>query len=307
MKKTLLLAISALIITMGCTKSTTTSKPVISVSILPQKYFVERITGDKFDINVLLPPGMSPHTFEPAPKTLADLSKSAVYFTIGQLEFEKAWLEKFRSVNKNLIISDTSKGVNFIEAGGCDHHDDHKCGRHHEEHNDEHGHDEHDHTGIDPHIWMSAKEVMIIAKNILDGIVKIDSENSEFYKSNYDSFIKDLEKLDMQIRTMLSDAVNRKFIIYHPALAYFARDYGFEEISIEIDGKEPSAAQVKNIIDTARAMGIKTVFIQKQFDSRMAESIAKEIGGKVEQLDHLSGDWLNNMIFISRTLQFESK
>jgi zinc transport system substrate-binding protein len=311
MKRIILLTVAAVFMLAGCTVGNKPSRKVITVSILPQKYFVERITGDKYEINVLLPPGVSPHTFEPSPRSLVDLSGSSVYFTIGHLEFEKAWLDKFRSVNKSMVINDTSAGVDMISLNVEEHgedneeHDGHNDEAENEEHADDHeDHDEHLHTGIDPHIWMSVPEVKVMTKNILDQMIVTDPADSAYFRSNYQAFYNDLEKLDMQLKTMLSEVKNRKFIIYHPALAYFARDYGFEEISIEIDGKEPSPAQIKNVIDTARELEIKTVFIQKQFDSKMAESIAKEIGGKVVPLDHLSADWLNNIILISRTLQF---
>lgn len=290
LKKLLITAFVFFVILSGCTKKITDAKPVISVSILPQKYFTERITGDKFEINVLLPPGVSPHTFEPAPSILTKLASSEVYFILGEVEFEKAWIDKFISVKKDLKVVNTTEGANYIES---------------EVHDDiDHGHN---HEKVDPHIWMSAREVKIIAQNTYNTILNIDPENKQFYKDNLDSFIKDLDKLDMQIKTILSGLENRKFIIYHPALGYFARDYDLKEIPIEIDGKEPSPSQIKKVIDTARENGITTVFIQKQFDSRMANSIADEIDGKVLQLDPLSEEWLNNMILIARTLQFEKK
>ncbi|MBN2858151.1 MAG: zinc ABC transporter substrate-binding protein [Candidatus Delongbacteria bacterium] len=298
MKKLLFTAFVLTLMFSGCTGKSGDSKPVLSVSILPQKYFTERITGDKFEINVLLPPGVSPHTFEPAPSILAKLAGSEAYLIIGEVEFEKAWMDKFISVKKDLKVFNTTVGADYIELDedGDDQHQNHA----HEE-------DAHEHKGVDPHIWMSVSEVKIIAQNTFRFISETDPANEQFYKDNLEDFLKDLDKLDMQIKTILSGLKNRKFIIYHPALGYFARDYDLEEIPVEIDGKEPSPSQIKKVIDTARENGIKTVFIQKQFDSRMAKSIAEEIGGKVLQLDPLSEEWLNNMIIIARTLQFEEK
>lgn len=309
LKKLLLTAFVLFLMLSGCVKKSADEKPVISVSILPQKYFTERITGDKFEINVLLPPGVSPHTFEPAPSILAKLAGSEAYLILGEVEFEKAWMDKFMSVKKDLKVFNTTEGADYIEfysdvdesEGDKEHH-----GHDHEHENDIED-DGHHHEGVDPHIWMSARQVKTIAQNTYKYISDIDPENAKFYKDNLDSFLKDLDKLDMQIKTILSEIRNRKFIIYHPALGYFARDYDLQEIPIEIDGKEPSPSQIKSVIDTARENGIRTVFIQKQFDSRMAQSIAEEIDGKVLQLDPLSEEWLNNMITIARTLQFEEK
>lgn len=301
MKKLIFILVTGIIILMsGCTKKGPDTKKYITVSILPQKFFVEKITGDKFEINVLLPPGVSPHTFEPPPSSLIQLSKSSLYFTAGHLDFEKTWLEKFRSVNADMNIIDTSAGVGFISNKDKDHHE--------EEHDGEiEGQEHHEHSGIDPHIWMSIKEVKVQCKNILDAVTTTDPENKSLYVKNFETFILDLDKLDMQIRTMLTGLETRKFIIYHPALGYFARDYDLEEISVEMDGKDPAPEDLKNLIDTAKAEGIKVIFVQKQFDTRQAESIAAEIGGKVMPLDHLSEDWLNNMILIARTFQFELK
>lgn len=293
MKRLFLTAFVLFLILSGCAKKSNEAKPVISVSILPQKYFTERITGDKFDINVLLPPGVSPHTFEPAPSILTRLAGSKAYLIMGEVEFEKAWMDKFRSVKKDLRIFNTTEGGEYIRSGEYEDHE-------HEDH-------DHGHGVVDPHIWMSVREVKNIAENTCSAIVEIDPENEKYYKENLEVFLKDLDKLDMQIRNILTGLNNRKFIIYHPSLGYFARDYGLEEIPVEIDGKEPSPSQIKSVIDTARENGIKTVFIQKQFDARMAGSIADEIDGKVVPLDPLSEEWLNNMIIISRTLQFEGK
>ena len=296
--KYLILA-AVIVIISACAKKEQDINKYITVSILPQKFFVEKITGDKFRVNVLLPPGVSPHTFEPPPSSLIDLSKSLIYFTAGHLDFEKTWLEKFRSVNPEMNIVDTSIGVEFISNEEEEHHDETE-----EVHEAEH---EHHHEGIDPHIWMSVKEVKVQCRNILDAVAKADPSNAEFYQKNFDTFNNELDKLDLQIRTMLSELKTRKFIIYHPALGYFARDYNLHEISVEMDGKDPAPDDLRNLIDTAKSEGIKTIFVQKQFDSRQAESIASEIGGKVMPLDHLSEDWLNNMIAISRTFQFELK
>ncbi|MBU4487354.1 MAG: zinc ABC transporter substrate-binding protein [Candidatus Delongbacteria bacterium] len=305
MNKTITILILIMLIA-GCSKKSVNDKKILTVSILPQKFFVEKIVGDKFNVNVLLPPGVSPHTFEPSPSSLIELSKSDIYFIIGDLDFEKTWLEKFQSVNPKLIIKNTSEGVDFITHE--EHEDeDEENGGHEESGHSENDSEKHHHSGIDPHIWMSPKEVKVLCKNILNGMIEIDNENKEFYQKNFESFENDLEKLDMQIRTILDKLENREFIIYHPALGYFARDYDLEEISIEIDGKEPSPEALKNIIDTAKENEIRTIFIQKQFDIRLAESIAGEINGKVMQLDPLSGDWINNMILIARTFQFEVK
>ena len=282
--KNVLLMILSIIILASCTTELKQDN-IISVSVLPQKYFVERIVGDKFDINVVIPPGSSPATYEPTPANLISLSHSPLYFRIGHIGFEKAWMEKIISVNKQMKIIDTSRGVKLITS---DHH-----------------HEGKEEVGVNPHIWLSPSAVKIQAENIYNAIKMYDEKNAELYTKNYESFIKDLDKLDMQIKMMLKDVSNKKFIVYHPAWSYFAKDYDLIQIPIEFEGKNPSPKTIKNIIDVARKENIKVVIVQKQFDIKQASAIAESIKGHVIQMDPLSEDWIKNMVAIGRTFQFE--
>ena len=271
LKNTILTLLTFLIL-VSCTTELKQDN-IISVSVLPQKYFVERIVGDKFDVNVIIPPGSSPATYEPTPANLMSLSHSPLYFRIGYIGFEKAWMEKIIAVNPKMKIIDTSKGVELI--------------------------------GENPHIWLSPSAVKIQAGNIYNTIIEIDTINAEFYTKNYESFIKDIDKLDMQIKMMFKNVSNRKFIVYHPAWSYFAKDYNLIQVPIEFEGKSPSPATIKNIIDIAKKENIKVVLVQKQFDTKQANAIAENIKGHVIQLDPLSEDWIMNMVKIARTFQFE--
>ncbi|MCK4980428.1 MAG: zinc ABC transporter substrate-binding protein, partial [Candidatus Delongbacteria bacterium] len=236
--KNVLLMILLSVIFISCTKELKQDN-VISVSVLPQKYFIERIVGDKFDVNVVIPPGSSPATYEPTPANLISLSHSPLYFRIGYIGFEKAWMEKIASVNPKMKVVDTSKNVELITS---DHH-----------------HEGKEKVGVNPHIWLSPSAVKIQAENIYNAIKIYDEKNEEFYTKNYESFINDLDKLNMQIKMMLKDIPNRKFIVYHPAWSYFARDYDLIQIPIEFEGKNPSPKTIKNIIDVAIKENIKVV------------------------------------------------
>ena len=282
--KNVLLMILLSVIFISCTKELKQDN-VISVSVLPQKYFIERIVGDKFDVNVVIPPGSSPATYEPTPANLISLSHSPLYFRIGYIGFEKAWMEKIASVNPKMKVVDTSKNVELITS---DHH-----------------HEGKEKVGVNPHIWLSPSAVKIQAENIYNAIKIYDEKNEEFYTKNYESFINDLDKLNMQIKMMLKDIPNRKFIVYHPAWSYFARDYDLIQIPIEFEGKNPSPKTIKNIIDVAIKENIKVVIVQKQFDTKQASAIAESINGHVIQMDPLSEDWIKNMVTIGRTFQFE--
>jgi zinc transport system substrate-binding protein len=254
----------------------------ITVSILPQKYFVHRIVnGDNldFDIHIMIPPGHSPATYAPTPQQMRALSHSQLYFRIGHIPFEKAWMKNIAANNPQLKIVDTSTGVDLIETG---------------EHEDD-AHQDHHHAGIDPHIWLSPRAVKIQAKHILDAVIEIDGENQEFYKENYRLFLRDIDRLDGEIKAVLESYRGRKFMVFHPAWSYFARDYGLEQLPIEVEGKTPNPANLKKIIDIARKENIRIIFVQEQFDTNSARAVAAEIGGQVVKIDPLGLDWLDNM------------
>lgn len=267
------------------------AKNIITVSILPQKYFVEKIAGSDFEINVLIPPGGSPVTYEPTAKQMADVANSAIYFKIGQIEFEKVWVKKIKANNPELQIYDLSKGINFLE------------GHTHEKCTDGHNHEGHQHAHLlDPHIWVSPKKVKVIAKNILDALTQEYPDEKEHFKVNHDKFAQEIDSMDSLINIKLKDLESRSFIIFHPALSYFAQDYGLEQISIEIEGKNPSPAHMKKIIDKAKGKNIRIILIQKQFDIENAQTIAKEIDAEVVQIDPLSVDWEQMLLDISENL-----
>lgn len=261
-------------------------KRVVTVSILPQRYFVERIVGDRYTINVMIPPGHSPHTYEPTPREMKTVSDSVLYFRIGHIAFEKVWMDKIASLNKSMKVVDTSAGVSLI-TGEADH--------------DHHG-------GIDPHTWISPSAVKIQAKHILDSFIEYETKagivgNGAIYERNYGDFIRDIEALQAENERILAPLKGKKFMVYHPSWSYFAREYGLVQYPIEIEGKTPGPADLKRIIDTAEKENIRVIFVQKQFDSHNAEAVANEIKGKVIVMDPLAPDWLDNMKQITRTFK----
>lgn len=264
------------------------SRSTIMVSVLPQKYFVEKIAGNHFNVNVMIPPGASPVTYEPTPKQMKELSNSFVYFRIGHIEFEKAWMKKLMSVNPDMEIVDLSKTADLIKPENEDEH--------------EHAHDGHHHHGIDPHIWTSPKEVKKQALLIYEFLILQAPEYKDEFQINYNSFIEEIDSLNNYITGFLKPYQNRKFLIFHPALSYFARDYDLEQISIEIDGKEPTPANIQKIIELAKKEKIKIVFVQKQFSMHNAEVIASEIDGKVVQIDPLDYNWSESIRTIANEI-----
>jgi len=278
MRSFVIITLVMLLVSVSCSsskKNQQEQKESVTVSVLPQKYFVEKIVGDRFNVNVMIPPGASPVTYEPTPKQMRDLSDSKVYIRVGHIEFEKSWMNKLKNVNPEMEIIDQSKTVDLIEP----------------ENGHDHNHEGHHHHGVDPHIWTSPQEVKKQAEFIYQYFIKNYPESEAEFTSNYNVFKSELDSLDTYLHQTLKPCQNKKFLIFHPALSYIARDYGLEQISIEIDGKEPTPANIREIIRTAKNENIRVVFVQRQFSTHNAEVIAKEIEGRVVQIDPLAYNW----------------
>jgi zinc transport system substrate-binding protein len=259
---------------------------MVSVSILPQKYFVDQISGGLIKVNVLVPPGSSPHNYEVLPSQMKDLAKSKAWLQIGLLTFEDAWKVKLAEINKDLVIVNCSEGIVTIAGSKCE----------------EEGHD-HEHEGaFDPHIWLSPAEVKIIADNTLKALKVAFPEHAEAFQANLARFITKIDSLSAQIDQKLAPLTNRNILIFHPALAYYARQFKLEQIPLELDGKEPSPKHMKDIVDLAHKQNIHVIFIQKEFDSAFAQQMAKEIDGEVIVIDPLDYNWEKQMFDITEKI-----
>ena len=260
----------------GCGQQTTPTVSAalhVTVSILPQRYFVERVGGEYVTVNVMVEPGANPATYEPQPEQLRALNLADVYFSIG-VPFEDVWLERFASVNENLLLVDTTQG---IERQGDPEHP-------------------------DPHIWLSPALVKVQAQTIYETLAQLDPAHQETYRANLESFLADIDALDADIRETLTGVENRKFMVFHPSWGYFARDYGLEQLPVEVEGQEPSAAELAALVARAKQEGIKVIFAQPEFSTRSAETIAQEIGGEVLLISPLAPDWLDNLRRVAEVL-----
>jgi zinc transport system substrate-binding protein len=268
----------------GCGKSSDNNeKPLITVSIIPQKYLLKKIAGDRYEINVMVPPGMSPATYDPSPRQLQQLNKSKAYLRIGYIGFENTWMKKISSINKSMPVFDLSSGLMIIES----------------EHNSPSGADI---KIADPHIWLSPKALKVISLNICNALIDIMPSDSSVYRHNYNLFIQELDSLDKNIRKSLSGLSKKKFIIYHPALTYLAKDYGLQQIPVEYEGKSPSPSYLQELINMAKNENIKAIFIQEQFDTENAKVISDEIDGKLIIINPLDEDLLNQIQYITGNL-----
>ena len=251
-------------------KASGTEKPAVTVTVTvtisPYKYFVDQIAKGKVDVNVMVPNGNNPETYEPYAQQMMELSKSALYLKVGSIGFEQTWMKKLQDNAPDMKVIDTSVGIKPAKTPG---------------------------GNIDPHVWMSCSNARIIASNILKALCELEPKNKAFFEKNYQSLLSIIDKRDSTIRESFKkdpDLV-RKFVIYHPILTYFARDYQLEQLAIEEEGREPSAAQLKSLIERARKEKIKFCLIQAEFANRNTTTFINESHTKPMNINPLQGDW----------------
>ena len=283
MKK--LIYILTLFILCACGNPTKQSeKPVITVTLEPLRYFTEAFAGEHFDVVSMVPKGSSPENYDPTPQQLVTLSRSDAYLRIGYIGFELEWMKKLQANHPDIKVYDTSKGVKLIREEGH-HHGDH----YHE-------------GGVEPHIWNSTRNASVIADNICAALCELDADHQDDFRNRLHDLKQTIAQTDSVVRTHLADA-DSTFLIYHPALSYFARDYGLRQLSIEEGGKEPSPAQLQALIETCRKEKAHTIFVQQEFDQRNAQLIADELGVNIVPINPLSYDWADEMVRIAIALK----
>lgn len=285
------------------------------VSILPQKTFVEAIGGEKVEIALMVKPGNSPHTYEPKPSQMKEITKAELYFKIG-VEFEQVWMEKFSSLNANMKIIDLSQGIEKLPMVSHEHHDEdkaedhdkeHDVHQHHEEdehHDDAEHHEEHDHKGtLDPHIWTDPKNVLTIAKNIYAALSKADPENAAYYKKNLETFTAQVKETDEAVKKILANTPEHAaFMVFHPAWGYFAKAYGLEQLPVEVEGKAPKPQELMHLIEEAKKNKVKAIFTQPEFSDATAKLISEELGIKVIKVSPLAPNWSQNLINLANAV-----
>ena len=251
-------------------KTSGTEKPAVTVTVTvtisPYKYFVDQIAKGKVNVNVMVSNGNNPETYEPYAQQMMELSKSALYLKVGSIGFEQTWMKKLQDNAPDMKVIDTSVGIKPAKTPG---------------------------GNIDPHVWMSCSNARIIASNILKALNELEPKNKAFFEKNYQSLLSIIDKRDSIIKEGFNknpDLV-RKFVIYHPILTYFARDYQLEQLAIEEEGREPSAAQLKSLIERARKEKIKFCLIQAEFANRNTTTFINESHTKPMDINPLQGDW----------------
>ncbi|HEG0284987.1 TPA: zinc ABC transporter substrate-binding protein [Campylobacter coli] len=265
------------------------AKPVVSVSIAPQAFFVKKIAGQSVIINTILPQNTDEHNFEFKPSTMKELEKSDIYFTIG-LEYEKSYLNKIRQNFPKLKIIDTQENISLLEFEEYDENTPEE--EHHEEHN-----------VLDIHTWLDPVLVKIQAQNIYNALTKEYPHNKTMYQENLNTFLNELDHLDAKIQSKFNNKKEKEFIVYHPSWAYFAKRYGLVQIPVEINGTEPKIKELQKLIQKAKTKNIKIIFVQPGFPEDASKVLAKEIDANIVSINHLSEDWHNELLKTADALE----
>ena len=260
----------------ACSSTQKPTKRQITVTIEPLRYFTEQIAGDKFTVNTMVPKGGNPETYEPTPQQMVKLTESDLYIKVGSIGFERTWMKKLSQNAPHTIVIDSSEGIEpALSTNGIS----------------------------DPHTWMSTVNAAQIANNIYTALVQIDQKDSAFYRRNLENLISTIEATDTQVREQITRDKSAAFLIYHPALTYFARDYQLLQIPVEEEGREPSAAQIQKTIQLAKAMKVKVMFVQQEFQTRNTQVVSQGVGTEMVNINPLSYNWSQEMIDIAKKLK----
>ncbi len=260
-----------------------TQKVDVFVSILPQKYFVERIGGEQVNVQVMVKPGQSPETFEPSPRLMARYSGADVYFTIG-LPFEQVWIKRLASLNAAIQVINTRPETTLLLQ------------QTHQHDSDKHDSDKYKaHQQWDPHTWLSPILAIEQARVIYNALSELQPANAVLFEKNFRQLEQQLIQLDQSIANLFSKTDKHEFLTFHPAFSCFANRYHLTQRAIEIDGKEPSAKQIAALISELSAKQVPNILIEQQFNTVIARTIARSLNAGLLTVDPLAYDYIHNM------------
>ena len=267
-----------MLFTLGCGPVPKTApsdgRLAVFAGIPPLRYLVEQIGGKHVNVGVLVQPGQDPHTFDPSPQQFVALGRAAAFFKVD-MPFETAILEKLQESNQRLVVVDATAGVKKLPlVGGC---------------GEESGHDGHAHAGdeLDPHVWLSPPLLKTMAANIAEGLCRLDPAHAKDYRSNLSALDRRLDALYQQIAPKLAPYRGRTFYVVHPGFAYFADAFGLREKAVQFGGQMPTGKYLYALIKQAKAEGVKTVFVQPEFDPQSMQGVADALGAQIVQINGL--------------------
>ena len=260
------------------------AKPILAVSIPMQEEFIQKIAGMEYEIISLVEKGVNPHDFEPKFSSIKKVNEAIAYFSIG-IEFEDSWPKIFNHQNPQMQIFPSNAGIDFINFTQNTHH-----------------HENHSHDNGDTHIWLSTSNAKQIATNLYKALSTLNPQKD--YSKAYEALIIEIKNTDKIIKENLKNLPKgQKFVVFHPMLGYFAKDYNLEEISIEVEGKSPKMKEMMKVINTIKKENLKIIFAQPEFSTKAAEFIAQESGAKLGYFSPLQTPWAENLIDFSKTLK----
>ena len=263
------------------TSNVTAAKPRIAVSIPPQMFFVRNIAGDRVDITCLLNSSADPETFEPSVALFRELAEADAFLALGTLPFEKKIVANLTGNSKEPAIYYVNKDIEALR-GTHSHHDSH-VGHH----------DENESDNADPHIWSSVKNARIIALNTLDALVAADPKNEDTYRANFARLESRIDSIDsLFIRNVVNNAdAPKSFVVWHPSLSYFARDYNLKQLPLSHAGKESSVKGFADRLQKIKDNGTNIFFFQKEFDTDKAHTIARDADIKLIEINPMNEEW----------------
>lgn len=292
-----LFAVSLILIGTGCSRTeesgSITGEYTVVVSILPQKYFVERIASSELNIIVVVPPGASPAVYEPSPSDMRNISQADVWFTIG-VGFERAWIPRFAGSNPNMTIVSTIRDIDRLPIDRYSIPDGIEPSPAFED-------NEHNHANSseDPHVWLSPELVRKQAAAIAECLSDLDPEMERYYHTNLESFTLEIDSLQKSIHAMLDPMRGRCFMVFHPAWGYFADEFDLVQIPVEESGNDPSPGEMSRLVDFAKDQNVQAVFVSPQFSTSSAETIASEVNARIIYIDPLADNWNSNLIRVA--------
>ena len=285
-KRRLLLVVVILLIVAGVlsylainnsSNSNLNGKVGVAVSIGPEVEWVNAIGGDKVHVTLMVPESSDPHTYEPLPSQLTQVSNAKMYVEIGSpLEFETNYMDKIKSANPNMLIVNASEGIQLIPNAA-----------------------ENESDTMDPHDWVDPKNAMIMVNNTYNGLVQVDPADKDYFQKNRDIYIAQLKQLDENTTKILKDKNGTDILIYHPAFGYYARDYNLTQVGAMLNDEEPSPQRISSMVDIAKQNNITVLYNEPQYDPKFMQSIASQVGGQVLTVDDLDEHYIQNMINVA--------
>lgn len=265
---TLLLAV---VLTAGCSGGQEAASRRAIVTIDPLRYFVEQIAGEDWEVSSLLPAGMSPEDYTPSARQMAELEQSRCLFKIGRLGYENTLAENASANTDHLYVCNTSDSI--------------------------------DQTRFDPHTWTSPRNAIIICRNIARTLSQLDPDKAPAYNRRLARTERAIDSLHRQLLQLTVELPSRSFIIAHPALSCFAADYNLRQIAIEDNGKEPTPASIRRLIEEARRDKVGVIFVQQEFSDNSARVIARETGARIVRINPLDYNWSRQLLHIAQSLK----